>query len=55
MPKRQAQGFEDLLRRAGPVAISRVEQARKDIMAQVKALADAGEIEIQLFAEATLE
>jgi flagellar motor switch protein FliG len=55
MPRRQAQGFEDLLRRAGPVPISRVEQARQEIMTQVKALADAGEIEIQLFVEATLE
>lgn len=55
MPRRQAQSFEDLLRRAGPVPLSRVEQARQDIMAQVKALADAGEIEIQLFAEATVE
>ncbi len=55
MPRRQAQGFEDLLRRAGPVTRSRIEQARQEIMAQVKALADAGEIEIQLFAEATVE
>ena len=55
MPRRQAQSFEDLLRRAGPVPLSRVEQSRQDIMAQVKALADAGEIEIQLFAEAVVE
>lgn len=55
MPRRQAQSFEDLLRRAGPVPISRVEQSRQEIMAQVKALADAGEIEIQLFAEAVVE
>jgi flagellar motor switch protein FliG len=32
-----------------------VEQARNEIMAQVKALADANEIEVQLFAEAVLE
>lgn len=55
MPRRQAQGFEDQLRRAGPVPVSRVEQTRQDIMTQVKALADAGEIEIQLFAEAVVE
>lgn len=55
MPRRQAQGFEDLLRRAGPVPISRVEQSRREIMAQVKLLADAGEIQIQLFAEAVVE
>ncbi len=55
MPRRQAQSFEDMMRRAGPVPISRIEQTRQDIMATVKALADAGEIEIQLFAEAVVE
>ncbi|MFA9440774.1 MAG: flagellar motor switch protein FliG [Rhodocyclaceae bacterium] len=55
MPRRQAQSFEDLMRRGGPVPRSRVEQVREEIMAQVKELADAGEIEVQLFAEATVE
>lgn len=55
MPRRQAQSFEDLIRRGGPVPLSRVEQARAEVMAQVKALVDAGEIEVQLFAEATVE
>jgi flagellar motor switch protein FliG len=55
MPKRQAQSFEDLMRRSGPVPMSRIEQTRKEIMAAVKALADAGEIDVQLFAEATAE
>ncbi|NMM76283.1 flagellar motor switch protein FliG [Acidovorax sp. SRB_14] len=55
MPRRQAQSFEDLLRRAGPVPLSRVDQSRKEIMAQVKVLADAGEIQIQLFAETVVE
>lgn len=55
MPKRQAQAFEDTMRRSGPVPLSRVEQTRQEIMAQVKALVDDGEIEIQLFAEATVE
>lgn len=55
MPRRQAQGFEDMIRRLGPVPMSRIEQTRRDIMAEVKALADAGEIEVQLFAEATAE
>ncbi|HSI56506.1 MAG TPA: FliG C-terminal domain-containing protein [Ideonella sp.] len=55
MPRRQAQSFEDTMRRSGPVPISRVEQTRKEIMAQVKALVDAGEIDIQLFAEAVVE
>lgn len=55
MPKRQAQSFEDMMRRAGPVPISRIEQTRQEIMATVKGLVDAGEIEIQLFAEAVVE
>jgi flagellar motor switch protein FliG len=55
MPRRQAQSFTDLMRRSGPVPRSRVEQAREEIMEQVKVLADAGEIEVQLFAEATVE
>jgi flagellar motor switch protein FliG len=55
MPRRQAQSFEDLMRRSGPVPMSRIEQTRKDIMGAVKELADAGEIEVQLYAEATAE
>jgi flagellar motor switch protein FliG len=55
MPRRQAQSFEDLMRRSGPVPMSRIEQTRKDIMVAVKELADAGEIEVQLYAEATAE
>jgi flagellar motor switch protein FliG len=35
--------------------MSRIEQTRREIMATVKGLADAGEIEIQLFAEAVVE
>lgn len=55
MPKRQAQSMEDLIRRAGPVPRSRIEQMRADIMATVKQLKDAGEIELQLFEEAVVE
>jgi flagellar motor switch protein FliG len=55
MPKRQAQSFEDLMKRSGPVPMSRILQTRQEIMAQVKELADNGEIEVQLFAEATAE
>lgn len=55
MPKRQAQAFEDMMRRSGPVPMSRIEQTRREIMATVKGLGDAGEIEIQLFAEAVVE
>ncbi len=55
MPKRQAQAFEDMMRRAGPVPMSRIEATRQEIMATVKALADAGEVEVQLFAETVIE
>ncbi|MET3131972.1 flagellar motor switch protein FliG [Oxalobacteraceae bacterium GrIS 1.11] len=55
MPRRQAQSFEDMMRRSGPVPLSRIEQTRREIMATVKGLADAGEIEVQLFAEAVVE
>jgi flagellar motor switch protein FliG len=55
MPRRQAQNFEDMVRRAGPMPLSRIEQVRRDIMATVKALADSGEAEVQLFAEAVVE
>lgn len=55
MPRRQAQSLEDMVRRAGPVPISRIQQTRQEIMAVVKALVDAGEAEIQLFAEAVVE
>lgn len=55
MPRRQAQSFEDQMRRSGPVPLSRVEEARREIMDLVKAMVDAGELEIQLFAEAVVE
>jgi len=55
MPRRQAQTLEDMIRRAGPVPRSRIEQTRQEIMAQVKALADEGEIEVQLSQEAVIE
>jgi len=57
VPTRYREYIADLksLVAEGKVPMSRIEQTRKDIMATVKQLADAGEIEIQLFAEATAE
>lgn len=55
MPRRQAQTFQDMIRRAGPVPRSRIEQTRQEIMARAKTMADEGEIEMQLFAEAVVE
>nr|WP_233158810.1 flagellar motor switch protein FliG [Chromobacterium sp. ASV5] len=55
MPRRQAQNFEGMMRRSGPVPKSRVEEVRREIMAQVKQLADAGDIDLQLFPEEVVE
>jgi flagellar motor switch protein FliG len=55
MPRRQAQSLEEIILRTGPVPRSRIEQVREEIMAVVKALVDAREIEVQLFAETVIE
>lgn len=55
MPRRQAQSFEDMMRRSGPVPLSRVEEVRKEIMTIVRELASTGEIDLQLFPEAVVE
>lgn len=55
MPRRQAQSFEDMMRRTGPVPMSRIEQVRQEIMAQVRALHANGDIDVQLFAEEVVE
>lgn len=55
MPRRQAQSFEEQMRRSGPVTLSRVEESRREIMELVKSMVDAGELEIQLFAEKVVE
>lgn len=55
MPRRQAQSFEDQMRRSGPVTLGRVEEARREIMDLVKSMVDAGDLEVQLFAEAVVE
>lgn len=55
MPRRQAQTFTDMMRRMGPAPRSRVEQAREEIMSVVRELAEAREIEVQLYEEAVVE
>lgn len=55
MPKRQVQMLQTMTNRLGPVPVSRIEQVRKDIMSTVRELAEAGEIQVQLFAEQTVE
>lgn len=55
MPKRQAQLLQNTTNRLGPVPLSRIEQVRKEIMSLVRELAEEGEIQVQLFAEQTVE
>jgi len=55
MPKRQVQLLQSTTSRLGPVPVSRIEQVRKDIMGTVRQLVEEGEIQVQLFAEQTLE
>lgn len=55
LPKRQIQQLQNATNRMGAVPVSRVEHVRKEIMAQVRTLAEAGEIQVQLFAEQTME
>ncbi|WJF90773.1 FliG C-terminal domain-containing protein [Paraburkholderia bonniea] len=51
MPRRSVMAFEEMLRRSPPVPMSRVEQARREVMERVKELAENGEVELQLVAE----
>lgn len=55
MPRRQAQTFEEMIRRTGPVPRTRIDQVRKEIMDRVRELAEAREIELQLFDEVVVE
>lgn len=55
MPQRMAKALEDDMEIRGAVPLSRVESARADIMQMVRALGEAGEIELVLYEEATVE
>ncbi|MNO92174.1 Flagellar motor switch protein FliG [compost metagenome] len=55
MPKRQVTLLQSTTTRLGPVPVSRVDQVRKEIMSTVRQLAEEGEIQVQLFAEQTME
>lgn len=55
MPKRQVTLLQSTTARLGPVPVSRIEQVRKEIMQVVRQLAEEGEIQVQLFAEQTVE
>ncbi|MBE1160599.1 flagellar motor switch protein FliG [Dyella sp. 7MK23] len=51
MPSRQVQAFDDILRRTPATPLSRIEEARNDIMAQLREMSAEGEIALQLLAE----
>jgi len=55
MPRRQVQAFEDMLRRTSPLPMSRIDQARREIMEQVRDLAESGTIELQMFSEEVVQ
>lgn len=55
MPQRMVKALEDDMQVRGAVALSRVERARQDIMQIVRELSEAGEIELLLYQEPTVE
>lgn len=55
MPQRMAKALEDDMQGRGAVPISRVESARQEIMQIVRELSEAGEIELLLYEEPTVE
>ncbi|CZF86023.1 flagellar motor switch protein FliG [Grimontia marina] len=55
MPQRMAKALEDDMELRGAVPLSRVESARAEIMQMVRALSEAGDIELVLYEEATVE
>lgn len=55
MPQRMVKSLEDEMSVKGAIAISQVEKARQAIMLQVRELADAGEVDLVLYQEQTVE
>ena len=55
MPKRKVTLLQSTTTRLGPLPVSRIEQVRKEIMQTLRQLVDEGEIQVQLFAEQTVE
>jgi flagellar motor switch protein FliG len=55
MPKRQVTLLQSTTNRLGPVPVSRIEQVRKEIMQTLRQLVAEGEIQVQLFAEQTVD
>ncbi len=55
MPKRAAQYLREAMEGKGRVRLSAVEDAREQLIAMLRQLADDGEIELQLFSEPVVE
>ncbi|MGR5445816.1 flagellar motor switch protein FliG [Vibrio jasicida] len=55
MPQRMVKALEDDMELRGAVALSRVQRARQDIMQMVRELDEAGEIQLLLYEEPTVE
>lgn len=55
MPQRMVKALEEDMRLRGAVALSRVENARQEIMRIVRELSENGEIDLVLYQEATVE
>jgi len=55
MPKRAAQYLREAMEGKGRVRLSAVEEAREQLITTLRQLADAGEIELQLFSEPVVE
>lgn len=55
MPQRMVKTLEDEMKIQGAVGISRVERTRQDIMELIRELSEAGEIELLLYEEPTVE
>ena len=51
MPKRMVQALDDEIQRLGPTPLSKIEQARTEIMAIARNLYEEGELQLQLFEE----
>ncbi|EIN6340178.1 flagellar motor switch protein FliG [Vibrio parahaemolyticus] len=55
MPQRMVKALEDDMEARGAVALSRVQKARQDIMQMVRELDEAGEVQLLLYEEPTVE
>jgi len=55
MPQRMVKALEDDMQVRGAVGLSSVERARQDIMELVRELSEAGEIDLILYEEPTVE